>query len=366
MEWKEEKLYKGQFTIGKLPQSYTNVDPDNNGLPRYKYAVPKSAPFKHLFGFKITHVVHSTHMEKMTGICGECEIRRNIAQFLPCRKKPSKYCKTSYKLKLNDDRWIPQPPTYQNDDLLPGNYVWFSMKPDLPNDSKFNPNDYPVPYVNGITFYGPWSFTFEYTKLIRSYAKNIPEGAHVVLRNGGTLMYKREVCYVVIISHSDDQTHDDETYPVINEGEIADEVLELGQEYGDPLTFHPKCVPLSPNYYSENHGLWIGYDWKQLIHYDHVAFAVHCDWKGSFEIELPDGQPSCFFSDPRYKLHDEETYYKFHPLCLPLGTGKMPNGQYYPLCYDEELEQWEKTVNTPSTPHTLESSEEAAEALPEI
>ena len=79
------------------------------------------------------------------------------------------------------------------------------MKPDLPKDRNFNPDHYPVPYVDGTTFYGPWSFTFEYRQLIRNYRKNIPEGTHVVLRKGGTLMFKREVCYVVIITNSNDK-----------------------------------------------------------------------------------------------------------------------------------------------------------------
>ena len=32
-------------------------------------------------------------------------------------------------------------------------------------------------------------------------------------------------------------------YPVIKKGETANDVLELGKEYSDPPTFHPKCVP---------------------------------------------------------------------------------------------------------------------------
>ena len=339
----EEKLYVGQFTTADLPQSYTSEDPDYNGLPRHDYPIPKSAPFEHIFGFKITHVVHSTHMMSKKGICGECEMEKNekTAMFQANRKKPSKFCRKSYILKLNDEEWIPQPPTNGDKNLLPGNYVWFSMKPDLPKDSNFNPVHYPVPYVDGTTFYGPWSFMFEYRQLIRNYRKNIHEGAHVVLRKGGTLMFKREVCYVVIITNSNDTTHDDETFPLIKEGETADEVLELGNKYTIPPTFHPKCVPPPPKYdpSDREQNRWKGYEWKQLQHYDQVVFAVHCSWKvNSLKMDLPDGQPKCFFSDPQYSPHDKEAYCQFHPVCL--SQGNIARG--IPECYNKEFELWKK------------------------
>ena len=85
----EEKLYVGQFTTADLPQSYTSEDPDHNGLPCHDYPIPKSASFEHIFGFKITHVVHSTHMMSKKGICGEWEMEKNkkIPMFQANRKK---------------------------------------------------------------------------------------------------------------------------------------------------------------------------------------------------------------------------------------------------------------------------------------
>ena len=40
------------------------------------------------------------------------------------------------------------------------------MKPSLPKDPEFNKEDYKVCYVKGTSIYGPWSFTFDYGRLI--------------------------------------------------------------------------------------------------------------------------------------------------------------------------------------------------------
>ena len=203
----------------------------------------------------------------------------------------------------------------------------FAMKPTLPLAADgFNEADYPVPYVNGTTFYGPWSFTFGYSELIEAYKNQIPVGADVVLKNGGTLRCRNELCYVVIVTHSNDGTH--KVYPTL----ATTDVLTLGADYTAPPTFHPRCVP--PPYPCKDLPRWKGYDWKQLVHYDQVAFAVHCDWEGnSFDIHLPDSQPKCFFPC------DEDSYYKLHPVCLPLSGGKAN-------CYKNECKEWRKSLET--------------------
>lgn len=327
---KEERLYVGQFTIHTLPKSHTDVSPDSNGLPRKP---PQSAPFSKTFNFRISHVVHNTHAEQKRGICAT----QGRACFIAKPKGKSKSCGKLCRMNYKDNEWNEEALVNPGTRPLPGNYVWFSMKPTLPKDEGFKEAHYPVSYVNNATFYGPWDFTFEYKMLIEAYSKKIPDDAHVILKNGGTLVYQREVCYVVIITHSKDQAHDNETYPTIKKGETTDGVLEFSADYNDPPTFHPKCVPPPPkiNYSDQEQKRWIGYDWRYLQHYDQVAFAVHCDWEGNcFEIDLPKGQPHCFFSD---HSNDEETYRQFHPICL-----SRANSSHSPYCYDNEFKMWKK------------------------
>ena len=344
----EERLYVGQFTIDKLPISYTDEDAVHNGLPRR--GVPMTAPFPRTFGFKINHIVHSTHSYEKVGIC-QLKQGNPKACFVAKPKRKSKFCKRSCRLSYNDDQWIEEETIGTNP--LPGNYVWFSMKPTLPEDEEFKKAHYPVSYVqNDTSFYGPWAFTFGYSELIEAYEQHLPDDAHVLLINGGTLIYKREVCYVVIVTHSHDETHDDETFPTIM---TTDEVLELSGDYTCPPTFHPRCVP--PPYPCDvkdpEQRRWIGYDWKQLGHYDQVVFAVHCDWDGnSFEIELPDGQPECYFD---YNPENILAYSRFHPICHSRGgcdyVERRDSERYVPMidikrfvprCYEIEWQEWKK------------------------
>ena len=256
----------------------------------------------------ISHLTHSTHAEQKNGICSV----PGRASFIAKPKAGSRACGQAVKLKHEAGQWQ-KIRIRPGENLYPGQYVWFAMKPTLPPAADgFNEADYPVPYVNGTTFYGPWLFTFGYSELIKVYKTHIPEGADVVLKKGGTLRYRKELCYVIIVSHSMDGTH--AAYPTL----ANSDVLTLGDDYTAPPTFHPWCVP--PRYPAPPQ--WEGYDWKQLRHYDQVVFAVHCDWDGNrFEMVLPDGQPYCFFSD--HDTKDRASYYKHHPICLPVGTVKI-------------------------------------------
>ena len=106
----------------------------------------------------------------------------------------------------------------------------------MPEDNEFNKKNYNVRYVNGTTFYGPWSFTFDYSQLISTGKR----GATVVLRNGGTLRYKNKICYVVIVTHSKDTLHKNTRYPIIENEEV---LTITTQQHGDmSLVFHPRCT----------------------------------------------------------------------------------------------------------------------------
>ena len=153
----------GKFTFGKdgVPITYTDEFP--NDLPKYKTFEPSQAPFEKLFEFPITALVHSTHTEEKRSICKEQDRKARFNAYASQQMS------------------------------LPGKYVWFSMKPTLPTDPEFDKEDYNVYYVNGTSFYGPWSFTFDYRKLISAYKEHIKNhsdpdkrDATVVLRIGGT------------------------------------------------------------------------------------------------------------------------------------------------------------------------------------
>ena len=270
-----EKLYVGMFKNDDVPRSYTAKGPAENGLPTMN-GIPtlfqaQHAPFPRTFDFEISHLTHSTHAKQKKEICSVQE----KACFIAKPKVKSQACDQAFKLQYVAEQWQEESIGH-GVKLYPGQYVWFSMKPTLPQvDDRFNEADYPVPYVNGTTFYGPWSFTFGYSELIKAYKTHICKAADVVLKNGGTLRYKKELCYVVIVTHSRDETH--AVYPTL----ANSDVLTLGDDYTAPLTFHPWCVP--PRFPAPPR--WQGYDENQLGHYDHVAFAVHCDWDGnSFEM----------------------------------------------------------------------------------
>ena len=275
-----EELHVGIFTVGEEYKTYTDKFP--NDLPKYGTSNPDKAPFKKLFEFPITALVHNTHTEEKEGICQK---RDGKARF-KANEKLSR--PTTIKMRNGWDF------IEKGEKLLPSKYVWFSMKPTLPEDREFNKKDYNVPYVNGTTFYGPWSFTFDYSKLISSYKKHIQNhsdpgkrDATVVLRNGGTLKYQREICYVVIVTHSKDTLHKNTRYPIIENEEV---LTITKQQHGDmslPMcVFHPRCTP--PPFVPKGSPPppnWAGYNWAQLGYYDHVVFAIHCDWEGEIKFK---------------------------------------------------------------------------------
>ena len=223
------------------------------------------------------------------------------------------------------------------------------MKPTLPEDPEFHKKDYNVCYVDGTSFYGPWSFTFDYRKLISTYKEHIANhsdpdkrDAEIILRCGGTLVYKREICYVVIVTHSKDGTNDQE-YPVITLNGLDTDIVQLGDAYDVPPTFHPKYVPVKKK----------KYDFNALNNYDHLAYAVNCDWNGEIQLDplnaphlLKATKPILKITlpsrEPHHKYEDNtqfpvlDVYKTFHPICCQYGT----TCDYTPMCYEGEKEAW--------------------------
>ena len=93
------------------------------------------------------------------------------------------------------------------DRVLPGSYLWLGV---ATLEDETDP-------VDAATFlakwarhdiYGTHSFAIDIHALLSNYKDQVARGKNVILRCGGTLLYYREVCYVVIVTYMGDQGHD--------------------------------------------------------------------------------------------------------------------------------------------------------------
>ena len=189
---------------------------------------------------------------------------------------------------------------YVVEKVLPGSYAWFGV-PDCKEDSsqlvvrKQQPSEEEFrKHWKLESRYGVHSFVIDIHKLLQAYQESIVCGhvsdevrhhhdvtPHVVLRCGGTLLYKYEVCYVVIVTYQGDGIHDDREFPPINSPNSDEEksprcnwssLLDdnghyTGTKEGYP-TFAPHHKKDVPPYY-----------------WDHVVFAIHLP-EGK-ELSLP-------------------------------------------------------------------------------
>ena len=133
------------------------------------------------------------------------------------------------------------------------------------------------------------SFVVDIHKLLQAYRESISNGQvfdavhhhhgnvmpRIVLRCGGTLLYRQEVCYVVIVTYEGDGIHDDKDFPPINPHDAKEcDWSPLLDEDGcykhkaEYPTFTPQHIKCKPDYF-----------------WDHVAFAIHIP-KGK-ELSIP-------------------------------------------------------------------------------
>ena len=310
-----EVWFPGKFTTccpsrGQIPNTYTT----KRGI------VPVAGPgweppFDKTFSFPITRVVHMTHSpdkdEIWREVCDNPPIR--IAQFKPQHKLA----------RLNTFQWMQDlhgfVPLEYGSPVLPGKYVWFGMKPSLPFDIDFERHISDVEWASKRSRYGPWVFDLLYRDLINVYEQYVTvhhPSEQVCLRNGGTLRYRKEICYVVVITHTGDECHS--KYPVVPFR--ANPVFFSG-DLTTPPRFHPQCVPVNK----------MGYTWDNLKDWDHVVFAVHCDWEGTFDIPgrslIPLGEPYDLF-----KGIPVQEWNGIHGLCVKT----LPDSSY--LCLQAEME----------------------------
>ena len=98
---------------------------------------------------------------------------------------------------------------YEVERVLPGSYVWFGVAK-LKGEHKHDEVDEKT-FLNEWekdNIFGTYSFVVNIHTLLASYGTQIAKGREVILRCGGTFLYSKEVCYIVIVTCKDDKQHD--------------------------------------------------------------------------------------------------------------------------------------------------------------
>ena len=138
-------------------------------------------------------VFHGTHFEEALEICqGKNAIFRGnmkLWRLLDYKSYDQKYC--SYHVHPGK---TPEPMTLNNS--IPfGPFVWFGTRRDESDN------------------YGPCQFEFNFTSLLKAYQRCRNNQRNVCYRVAGTLVYKWEVCHIVMICCLDDNEY--KGYPLI-------------------------------------------------------------------------------------------------------------------------------------------------------
>ena len=253
-------------------------------------------PFDKTFSFPITRVVHMTHSPDKDEIWDD-----ETARFEPQSRYSRDTVKARKSVTHNSYQYSP---IYDGNHVLPGKYVWFGMKPSLPVDDDFEQHISDVEWARSErSRYGPWVFDLLYRDFINIYKHRITEyhpSERLCFRNGGTLRYKREICYVVVVTHTGDRLHS--SFPIVP---IRAKPILFSEDLTTPPCFHPRCVPVTKR----------GYQWSELADWDHVVFAVHCDWRDTFDIPgrslIPLGEPYDLFDGVPFDEWED-----IHGLCI--------------------------------------------------
>ena len=171
--------------------------------------------------------------------------------------------------------------------VLPSSYVWFSIaqaKGDLSHSfAGMNIHGGTLPTLqrkteadflkswNGKTPYGVHAFLANIKDMLDMYRQQIaPKGCQIVLRCGGTLLYTKEVCYVVIVTYVGDGIHD--SFPPVTSPN-SDDNREFPRFNWSPLLDDSGCYTGTKDGYptfTPHHMKLYPFD-----NWDHVAFAIH-------------------------------------------------------------------------------------------
>ena len=164
--------------------------------------------------------------------------------------------------------------------------------------------------------YGNNAFTIGFRELLLSYKRSrtdIPEVRHIYLREGGTLRYKYEICYVVIVCLQQDHSLDD--FDTIDRQDIIDHngLVQRGKvvDYRQTPEFKAKYIISSMKYQGFT---WEHFSWEQVVfalYYPSEELTLCCNKDKVTEEQIehslfcistqsgPGGRRQC----PNYLIH---------------------------------------------------------------
>ena len=192
---------------------------------------------------------------------------------------------------------------YKAGRVFPGSYLWFSkayskaecpdpvpqswlfgVKPSNAYDDKpdadlkkLNPDEFLANWDKE-NKYGVHSFIVDIRQLLEKYSEQVAGGRKIVLQCGGTLWYRQEVCYVVIITFEGDGIHDE--LPPVNSPrvDIADR--------DSPECDWSSLLDENGYYAKDGYPTFTYHQNTPFCNYwDHIAFAVYLP-EGK-ELSLP-------------------------------------------------------------------------------
>ena len=254
-----EVFFPNRFTVethsGKAPDMFPNYPEELNGI---------SVPIEYL-----THVTHDKEASK---ICPdedgpfEFKVRKKFGK---TRAYDGRSCGDSFRPSQVNVGYFQITDEYA---VFPGYYSWWSVHLGLPDYIQggldrikeeqllktFVP-DYLN--VNPSSRYGNHSFVCNFEHLLTAYAnaRDIAIG-NVCIRKGGTLRYKFEICYVLIIciDNDDDELADFDPLQLKSPEFQTNGLIRADGRLANPAaigTFYPRCIissTLSAKYSYEN------------------------------------------------------------------------------------------------------------------
>ena len=156
--------------------------------------------------------------------------------------------------------------------VLPGSYIWFGV---ATLEGEADPVDEQT-FLKKWTrhdIYGTRSFVIDIHTLLRIYKDQVAKDKDVILRCGGTLLYHREICYVVIVTYTGDVDHDGHP-PVTSIGDNSH--CNWTKLLNDVGAFTESGYPsfLPHHVHDRNHPYW-----------DHVVFAVSLPHGAALQLD---------------------------------------------------------------------------------
>lgn len=275
--------YRQQHPWGTTPedewQNSTRDYPDGLRGPDGYTRIPISA---------LCHVTHN----KEANFIRSSDETRQCYTFKPAAKLGKQYGDDRLPLgetyRHIERRIFSKVPHSQDDPVFPGYYCWWGLnttewyrgsllsitrRPDV-ELAEFAAHPPKSRYGNN-------AFTIRFSELLLSYKRSrtdVQEARHnIYLRVGGTLRYKYEICYVVIVCLQQDHGFDDldtidrQDRPIIDHKGLVDRG-KVNMDYQKTPEFKAKHIVSSMNYQS--------FSWEQVVfalYYPSEGFKLCCN-----------------------------------------------------------------------------------------